>query len=320
MDQITVENFRCFRERQNARLAPLTLLVGENSTGKTSFMAMIRALWDTVYRFRIPDFKEEPYDLGSFDEIAHHRGAKGGRAETFKAGLLNNSHSIDVTFERKGTVPVPTRRRFVDGDTWIEDSIEASAAYRIQVGTCRGSWERQIPDDFPDRVFSFFYETQQRWDPFYLDLLSRHTQEESKYFTPLSGSPAFEKEDHLEIFRLAHSRVGVRERPFASAPVRSKPRRTYDPARPTLDPEGYYIPMYLADVFFQNKTTWTALKKRLEEFGKDSGLFDELSIKPLGKRGSEPFQVRIRKFGGTLKGPKRNLLTWGMGSAKYCRS
>ena len=57
MDQITLKNFRCFREKQTARLAPLTLLVGENSTGKTSFMAMIRALWDVAYRQRIPDFK-----------------------------------------------------------------------------------------------------------------------------------------------------------------------------------------------------------------------------------------------------------------------
>ena len=54
MDQITLKNFRCFREKQIARLAPLTLLVGENSTGKTSFMAMIRALWDVAYQNRIP--------------------------------------------------------------------------------------------------------------------------------------------------------------------------------------------------------------------------------------------------------------------------
>ena len=54
--------------------------MGENSTGKTSLMALIRALWDVFYRSRVPDFKEEPYDLGSFDEIAHHRGGRGGRA------------------------------------------------------------------------------------------------------------------------------------------------------------------------------------------------------------------------------------------------
>ena len=79
MDQITLRNFRCFREEQTARLAPLTLLVGENSTGKTSFLAMLRALWDAMYQTGVPDFKEEPYDLGSFDEIAYLPGIRKAR-------------------------------------------------------------------------------------------------------------------------------------------------------------------------------------------------------------------------------------------------
>ena len=90
MDEVRLENFRCFREQQTARLAPLTLLVGENSTGKTSFLAMVRALnaifagvWDY-------SFKDPPYDLGSFDEIAHHRGGGGGRATEFTAGFSGN--------------------------------------------------------------------------------------------------------------------------------------------------------------------------------------------------------------------------------------
>ena len=49
MHAITIENFRCFREKQTARLAPLTLLVGENSTGKTSFLALLRALGDLAH-------------------------------------------------------------------------------------------------------------------------------------------------------------------------------------------------------------------------------------------------------------------------------
>ena len=87
MDEITLRDFRCFRGKQTARLAPLTLVVGENSTGKTSFLAMSRALWEIAYDHSVPDFKEEPYDLGSFAEIAHHRGGRGGRAETFEAGF-----------------------------------------------------------------------------------------------------------------------------------------------------------------------------------------------------------------------------------------
>ena len=46
-----------------------------------------------------------------------------------------------------------------------------------------------------------------------------------------------------------------------------------------------------------------------------AGLFDEISIKPLGSRRSEPFQVQVRKFapGGRLKGPHRNLIDVGYG-------
>ena len=114
MDSVTLENFRCFREKQTARLAPLTLLVGENSTGKTSFLALIRAIWNLAYRYRIPDFKEEPYDLGSFDEISHHRGARGGRADEFQAGFSGRGRGrrapatrFAFTFAKRGAAPVP---------------------------------------------------------------------------------------------------------------------------------------------------------------------------------------------------------------------
>ena len=145
MDRITLKNFRCFREEQTARLAPLTLLVGENSTGKTSFLALIRALWDVAYRRRIPDFKEEPYDLGSFEEIAHHRGGKGGRAETFDVAFdftlederneTIGSYRFEVTFGKKGTVPVPVRRRLSDinKSCWIEhDDLQTFRFFRPQ--------------------------------------------------------------------------------------------------------------------------------------------------------------------------------------------
>ena len=92
MHSVTIENFRCFAERQTARLAPLTLLVGENSTGKTSFLALLRALNDLA-RNAVPDFKQPPYDLGSFNEIAHYPGGRGGKAETFSAEIAALSAS-----------------------------------------------------------------------------------------------------------------------------------------------------------------------------------------------------------------------------------
>ena len=149
MDQITLKNFRCFREEQIARLAPLTLLVGENSMGKTSFLAMIRALFDVAYWNAVPDFKEDPYGLGSFDEIAHYRGGRGGRADSFEAGFGLSPRTargrkrragtggqlchVEVTFERRGTVPIPVRRRLSRGEVWIENRLNDQ------------SWQTSLP-------------------------------------------------------------------------------------------------------------------------------------------------------------------------------
>ena len=71
--------------------------------------------------------------------------------------------------------------------------------------------------------------------------------------------------------------------------------------------------MYLASVFVEDQEKWESLKRRLEEFGEDSGLFDEISIKQLGRNSGDPFQVQVRRFGGRLKGPSRNLIDVGYG-------
>ena len=71
--------------------------------------------------------------------------------------------------------------------------------------------------------------------------------------------------------------------------------------------------MYLANVHLQNKARWNTLKDALEIFGQEAGLFDEISVKQLGKNESEPFQIQVRKFGSKSKGPHRNLIDVGYG-------
>ena len=171
MDEITLKNFRCFREEQRARLAPLTLLVGENSTGKTSFMAMIRALWDVAYEHEIPDFKEDPYDLGSFDEIVHHQGARGGRAETFEAGFnipprgkaKRQSCRFEATFGKTGTAPIPVGTRLSREGVWIKVLFEKDYRCQVSFGTPRSAWKLKTPyirrarlDAHDDRISVFF--------------------------------------------------------------------------------------------------------------------------------------------------------------------
>ena len=304
---ITLQNFRCFQERQTARLAPLTLLVGDNSTGKTSFLALIRALWDVGVGNRVPDFKEAPYDLGSFEEIAHHRGGRTGHPDTFEAGFDADAYHFAVTFGKQGTAPVPMRKVIKSGTLWIEQRWEQDRLSSLRASTARGAWDLELPADRGSSMN----------DSFAASLIPFSLSEDGSA-TPSDSSPSFTKADQEQLNELAVSwdMVPPRypdSRPFASAPVRSKPRRTYDPARPAADAEGDYIPMYLADVYFRDRPEWERIKVALERFGRSAGLFDEVSIRQLGRREGEPFQVQVRKYSGKLKGPRRNLIDVGYG-------
>ena len=331
MDSIRLRNFRCFREEQTARLAPLTLLVGENSTGKTSFMAMIRALWDVLDRKRSPDFKESPYDLGSFAEIVHHRGGRGGLADSFEAGFAvrpeaasgkkrragsnGQPYRFDVTFEKSGSAPTLSRVRLAREDAWLE-IVREGPSLEVSFETPRGAW--RVSDGRLNK-WSEMWGKELDWQFCIHWIFQRgvRSPENKIEFIRMeaSGQPTeddFELAGQFEIGSYSYSSFGWGQ-PFASAPVRSKPRRTYDPSRLTPDPEGDYIPMYLANLSHQDQDRWKQLKKVVEEFGREAGLFDEIHIRHLGKRDSEPFQVQVRKSGRSLKGPRRNLIDVGYG-------
>jgi len=71
--------------------------------------------------------------------------------------------------------------------------------------------------------------------------------------------------------------------------------------------------MYLAEIAAQSGAEWEMLKSALESVGQVAGLFDELRIRRFAKSANAPFQVQVRKGGGGLKGPWRNLIDVGYG-------
>lgn len=323
MNRITLENYRCFREKQDVPLAPLTLLVGDNSTGKTSFLAMIRALWHLLSD--VPHFTDEPYDLGSFDDIAHYRGGRGGRADSFCAGIdfrapgepptTWETRHLSVRFKDVGTVafPVAARLSTDDDEVWIKATLDDEPrSWRLTLGTARGTWF--LSDHFlpsTDLALPFT-----RWLSFF-DPVTPFTDEVNGRLTSTTGAEHMIEDDWHRLRVLAIASYFLEHKPtdlYASAPVRSRPYRTYDPSNLLRDPEGDHVPLHLANMSWQpSGRQWTQMKKELETFGQQSGLFDEIRVKRLGKRRSEPFQLQIRKFGSHAKGPARNLIDVGYG-------
>ena len=72
--RLTLRKVRSFVDQHEIELRPLTLLVGENSAGKTTFLAMADAVLNDRYIRQRPTFNVPPYDLGSFDDIATNQG------------------------------------------------------------------------------------------------------------------------------------------------------------------------------------------------------------------------------------------------------
>ena len=315
MNRITVENYRCFHEKQVARLAPLTLLVGDNSTGKTSFLALIRALWDCAVGYRNPNFNEPPFDLGSCSEIVHRRNGESSPASHFSAGMsVDHDLRVEVSFGCIRNRPVPVRVRWAEGNTWMEVCFDVQHRTRMQVGTHRGAWGAAVPNSVDGRPMPLF--DAMRLMPvlapevFYADDLDGLSR-----FSPVGDSPPFSRPDAESIYHLGSKRFSPDEhfRPFVGAPVRANRRRTYDRAGVDHDPEGEFAPTLLADLAHDDPKAWAKLKEQLENFGSEAGLFDTIEVRHLGASNSDPFQLQIGRKKGAQNGELQNLIDVGFG-------
>ena len=222
MDRVFFEGVRCFASRQEVPLAPLTILVGENSTGKSTVLALIRLAWDMRWR-QATDFNEEPFLLGAYDQIA-----------SIVEGSLR-------------------RPQFIIG--WAAEALSVTGLF-----------------------------------------VSDRGQPSQPWLTEWAG----ERHD----LHAAPERFTTR--PYAFAPVRTKPLRTYDPIKGAVNPEGDHIPLTLAAL--ARSADWQTLTAALESFGRYSGLFTRVDVRQLGASESDPFQIQIHVGGKAV-----NLIDVGYG-------
>ena len=318
--ELRLENFRCFRERQTARMAPLTLLVGENGTGKTSFLAAMPAILDVANAASVasfpsePDFCSAPYDLGSFPELVH-RQRLGAGAESFGigfrcGGIKLGDFTFDATFiQGRDAAPALAATSWSSGDSWIREHRSASDP-RIELGCARGAWRLPVPARRPDpsRLHSVAAFERAR---LFLIAAERGAADGLQ---PLPGTRGFPTRDDYDNFgRLYGAGAGCVVNWYDEAPFPSSPQRTYDPKRLADDPHGYLVAAFLADIHQRDRERWHDLKRGMEEFGRRSGLFDEIFVTRLGTHQHDRFRLEVRKWGKQRKGPKRNLIDVGYG-------
>ena len=318
--EIRLRDFRCFRVEQSARLAPLTLLVGENSTGKTSFLAAVQSVWDAAHGSGAPDFRKAPYDLGAFPEIVHGRGGRTNSANSFAIGFTELGPEecvldFEVKFESRDAAPAPVTTAWRDGAVSVVYRQSDGRDTRIFCESPNGAWECSVPagqrpfaEHLGRGALSDLQVAEPKPDPVGYTGGLRALPEGSR------REPSPEELATFSFLSRQFVRVPSEEPPFASAPNHPSPQRTYDPMKLSSDPWGADVPSRFASLQFRDKAEWAALKAKLDAFGRESGLFDDFTVKQLTGVEGGPFQLQVRKFGKRgRKGPKRNLTDVGFG-------
>ena len=315
---LILRDVRCFQGEQRARLRPITLLVGENSTGKTSFLGCYNVLHHVFSGPDIEgrlDFNEQPFAMGSFRDIVRARRGPSGRIEEFMIGLIVARaprrgaplHSLLATFREEGSQPVLSALRFdFDVDSFLE-------LQRSSDGTVVQSPDHQAETSIPFGA-----------SPLVLDMLLTMALEERP-----APPEAFENlrpvANHLRSVFARKGTVDSRRRrangdvfrfwpptlppPIPIAPLRSKPKRTYDPVRETTSPEGEHIPMLMMRLNRTELSHWDSLHDDLVAFGREAGLFSDIKVKRHGKQMSDPFQLQVK----VRTGPHASIVDVGYG-------
>ena len=310
METLILEDFRCFAGRNEAPMRPLTLLVGENSTGKTSFLAAVRAATNLIFSVT-PDFNEEPFRLGSYDQIANFRGGRAGRAKSFTIGQQYLTEQPRISRKRSPASNEPLRLevrfRSAKSQPTVSALDVASDEHRFHLDmtgkeprfTFSKGDEPLLEGEPGDDSMSVRY----GHDPWFV--LHRASREFREKGPSVMGRQDWERFNWL-LDSVGWFSMGPAFHAFA--PIRTSPRRTYDPITEVRDPEGSHIPMMLQRLLSNGGAP--DFQERLDSFGDESGLYSSLGVRKLGRMESDPFQIEVNLPGS---GRARNLVDVGYG-------
>ena len=305
--ELILQDVRCFQDEQRCRLRPITLLVGENSTGKTTFLGCYRVLHRMLSMRglgELLDFNEEPFAMGSFRDIVRSRRGPSGRIDEFKIGLrvdrasddVMSPYELSVTFREKGSEPVASSLRFqFDTDAFLE--LRSSEHGTIVQIPDRTEEMNGIPLDHAMFILDVLFDTPDwtRGPPGLPNLEPianyLHGLFPRREVTRRSRRPASPR-------RVG---IGLRHLPelIPVAPLRSKPKRTYDPIRETASPEGEHVPMLMMRLDRTDTPHWKSLHDDLVKFGRGAGLFADIKVKRHGKQMNDPFQLQVKVRSGS---------------------
>ena len=296
-----VDNFRGFSDTC-VPITDVNFLVGENSTGKSSILGLLK-LFSGGGILLGQDLSDEEVGFGHFLDMVsvnskdHH---------SFRIGFVSEITQGKGETRRK----VPTGSLF----TFVEKQGQPQL---FKCTFCRGQEELTLK--FGSSVYSKSFKCAET--PTALDMIAtmrsrwvpEHTGKDNGYVRldvprgfgariPLvlalslaSGLAKNKKSKKGEFPRLDPQDMELAFTPphlTWFGPIRSKPRRTYDELSLEFSSEGQHTP-YLIRRMLRSKSQASKLKTFIERVGKASGLFQDVRIKSFGRGALARFELDI---------------------------
>lgn len=283
-----LNNFRGFSNTY-VPLVDVNFLVGENSTGKSSVLGLIHLLCSPTF-WVSQNFNHQEYEFGSYYDILS---AGCARTEKFSFGLSRTIDNLGekkdytylVSYREKDALPkvvefarleggiyhvfkqYKNEYRYLSGQLSADDTPTDTAGRFAKLVELSSKSAEKF-DSLPDKVLS-------STGPLAL-------------WSMLMSITVNQKKDEgvllLSLPTLGHVAW--------LAPIRTKPKRTYDGYGQLFSPEGEHTP-YLIRKKLKEEKGAQHFEKALSDFGKESGLFSKIMIHNLGDDATSPFEILI---------------------------
>jgi len=294
MDSIYMNNFRGFSDTV-VPIRRVNFLVGENSTGKSSFLALAELLSEPDFWFNL-DFNSGNYEFGGYKDIVS---ALSRDQKEFQIGVCKEADkkgdaaTYYLLHFREANDGAPELARFSQLTKHYLATLrftnnELAVAVLKEPSECSGSSCHQ-------NCFAFLKQAAISSSLEYKILKDN----EARYMrhAPIPSFPGIV----AHLFDDKAIRATIESFPFPSlamsfagmAPIRTTPKRTYDGYIKRFSPEGEHTPYVIREKLPTGKTVTNEFKTALDAFGTDSGLFESVGITQFGADAAAPFELTV---------------------------
>ena len=291
MQYIYLNNIRGFT-RSLIPIRACNFLVGENSTGKSSFLSLLKLLSKPDFYFQSRFAFGDEASPAAFNDLVS---AWAKDKTFFDVGTLD----IDEVSTGKTRLQFQVHRFTEDsGSPLLAQFIQRKSQTNIRLRFSRKTTEYLRADDVaePSSNGAAILEFWRAVESF-----ENSTAEFEKFPKQFGGHPPLGLALSLLSSLQKGKQPSVREIQFEFpsgrqltwiAPIRTKPSRIYDGLTREYSAEGGHAPFVL-----KQQLKSTKFVDKLREFGTASGLFEILETHTFGKGIRNPFEVMIRLSG-----------------------